>query len=1007
MADEGEQMNNPENGKLFAGSPKESVSLMPEQDPLGYLVAHGILNPGETVMFETDSGLQPISSLSSSSNHIIQIVPEEKVTLDEMLLLKLSTTLQQIPEADEVLTSIFDYYTSPQSSERRDSGRTGRAISILEIGIRLIPLGHQDMPAIIHGLGTLYAREFERSGKPQALQLAVERHEQSVILCPAEHGDRPEFLRNLATSYVCRFEQLKNLVDIDKAVTRINEAISLVPRCYPEMPGFLCVLGSALTCRFQYLGNVNDIDNAIMHLDDAASLVSQTEGNIPMLLYWRGAAYCYRFERWLNPKDLDKATNCFIEAFHCTTEGDPRLPGRLSNVAAAYFDRFHLLGKQDDINAAINSLTQATKLLPDGYRPAFMFFENLGKLHGYRFVNRSPPDRDICDANNALISSRRAVAIVPEDHAGRCRTILSLGNTLFGQFENLGDIQSLDEAIDCFRESAHLETGPPSTRFQAAWAWAKALCIDSTVSPLVAYRYALDLVPGYVWIGKTVKQRYQQIKYINHLAIEAVSLAVEWEEYDTAVEFLEMGRLVVWRQILQLRTPMDELREADTALACRIEGIARELENASPTESTCQSMLAQSWLSAEESTQAQHRLAEEWDSLVSQARMIPKFHDFLAPTKIKDLKKAKSVGTIVVIDVFWGHRCDALVLLPDQESITHIHVPSFSKRKASELLCQLNICLANVGVRQRGERHPVYYPDTANASMETILATLWLDLVKPVLAALNYLVLTLFKDVQNNDVLPRVTWCATGALAFLPIHAAGCYNEGSLEQIYNYVVSSYTPSLQALIPPATKTPSPDFGMLAVGQAKTSGLSDIPGTVAELAFVERHSRGFHFTKLEGQNATVAAVLSAMEEHSCLHIACHASQNLSKPTTSAFYLHDGTLDLATITRKSRTHARLAFLSACETAMGDDRLPEEAVHLAAGMLMTGYPTVVATMWSIKDSDAPLIADDFYAQLVSENGFDHKRACRALHAAVRNLRNKVGVKSFVNWVPYIHMGI
>ncbi|KAG8680458.1 hypothetical protein FRC08_016285 [Ceratobasidium sp. 394] len=461
-----------------------------------------------------------------------------------------------------------------------------------------------------------------------------------------------------------------------------------------------------------------------------------------------------------------------------------------------------------------------------------------------------------------------------------------------------------------------------------------------------------------------------------------------------------MGRSIVWRQILQLRTPLDELREADSALADRIEKIAGELEKASAAESTNKSMLAQCLSSPEESTQTQHRLAEQWDRLVSQARMIPGFHNFLAPKTMRELKQATGVGAIVVI-VFWGHNCNALALRPKSESITHIPLRSFSSQKASELLHRLNICLRSTGVRQRGDRYPVYHIDSAVENMEPILTTLWLDLVKPVLAALSYL------DARSNGTLPRITWCATGALAFLPIHAAGCYDDGSLEQIYNYVISSYTPSLQALIPPASKASSSYLGMLAVGQAKTSDLPEIPGTVEELAYIEQHSQGFHFTKLEGQNATVDAVLSAMEEHSCLHIACHASHNLSKPTTSAFYLHDGTLDLATITQKARNHTRLAFLSACETAMGDDGLPEESVHLAAGVLMAGYPTVVATMWSIKDADAPLVADDFYSQLVSENGFDHKRACRALHVAVSNLRERVGVKSFVNWVPYIHMGI
>ena len=59
-----------------------------------------------------------------------------------------------------------------------------------------------------------------------------------------------------------------------------------------------------------------------------------------------------------------------------------------------------------------------------------------------------------------------------------------------------------------------------------------------------------------------------------------------------------------------------------------------------------------------------------------------------------------------------------------------------------------------------------------------------------------------------------------------------------------------------------------------------------------------------------------------------------------------------------KQSFTHTELAVVSACQTAKGDSELPEEAIHLAAGMMMASYGSVVATMWSIRDDDAPIIA-------------------------------------------------
>jgi hypothetical protein len=39
-------------------------------------------------------------------------------------------------------------------------------------------------------------------------------------------------------------------------------------------------------------------------------------------------------------------------------------------------------------------------------------------------------------------------------------------------------------------------------------------------------------------------------------------------------------------------------------------------------------------------------------------------------------------------------------------------------------------------------------------------------------------------------------------------------------------------------------------------------------------------------------------------------------------------------------------LAFLSACQTAKGDEDMPDQAVHLAASMLFCGFKSVIATM-------------------------------------------------------------
>jgi hypothetical protein len=61
---------------------------------------------------------------------------------------------------------------------------------------------------------------------------------------------------------------------------------------------------------------------------------------------------------------------------------------------------------------------------------------------------------------------------------------------------------------------------------------------------------------------------------------------------------------------------------------------------------------------------------------------------------------------------------------------------------------------------------------------------------------------------------------------------------------------------------------------------------------------------------------------------------------------------------------------------------------------------------MWSITDSDAPVVADEVYAHLFKDSNPDPTQAARALDKAVKKLITN-GTKSCLEWVPFIHIGI
>ncbi|CAG8575288.1 12186_t:CDS:2 [Acaulospora colombiana] len=237
---------------------------------------------------------------------------------------------------------------------------------------------------------------------------------------------------------------------------------------------------------------------------------------------------------------------------------------------------------------------------------------------------------------------------------------------------------------------------------------------------------------------------------------------------------------------------------------------------------------------------------------------------------------------------------------------------------------------------------------------------------------------------------------------------SGIYGPDSGDsQISNYVVSSYTPTLSTLLHPPKADPISSFSLLSVIQSSAPGASSIPSTKQELEHIQQRLANHDHVVLEGEAGTKRRVVKAMEKCNWLHLACHGIQRPDEPTKSALLLEDGHLTLDEIIKLNLPRAEFAFLSACQTTTGDENLSEEAVHIAGGMLLAGYRSVVATMWSIQDELAPVVTDEFYRHIV-ENGDrpDSRKAAEALHLSVQNLRKQPGIQ-LTDWIPFVHLGV
>jgi CHAT domain-containing protein len=119
-------------------------------------------------------------------------------------------------------------------------------------------------------------------------------------------------------------------------------------------------------------------------------------------------------------------------------------------------------------------------------------------------------------------------------------------------------------------------------------------------------------------------------------------------------------------------------------------------------------------------------------------------------------------------------------------------------------------------------------------------------------------------------------------------------------------------------------------------------------IVKVRHVKRMKDGrIHARERHGANSTVDDVFAHIPRADVVHLACHGTQDENDPLASGFRLADRPMTVRDLMRLKLEKPLLAYLSACDTAKGQDYLAEEVFHLCSAMLFTGFKSVVSTMW------------------------------------------------------------
>jgi tetratricopeptide (TPR) repeat protein len=922
------------------------------------------------------------------------------------------------------------------------------AVAVGRDAAAITEVGNPNRAATLSNLSAALLRRFERAGDVPDIDEAVTTARDAVAAAPPGHNGRAGFLGNLCLALQVRFERTGNLADINEAVVVGRDAVATTTPGDRNRADLMSVLSVALRLRFERTGDMSDIDEAVATARDAAMNTPADHPGRAKIFTNLGVALRTRFERTGVLEDLDEAVTASRDAVAASPPDHPERPRWLSNLSSALWARFDRTRSMADIDEAVSAARDAAAAVPPGHPDRAGMLANLGLVLQTRFGRTHDPDdlneaitasRDavaatplghperplymsnlavalttrfertdvLADIGDAVSAAREAAATSPAGHPNRARFLVGVGSALQARFERTGDATDIADAVAACRDAAAMEVAPPHIRAAAGRAWGRAAAVGGLWEEAVAgFEAAIDLLGRVAPRSLARGDQEYRLEGLDDLGSEAAACCVKAGLKDRAVELFEQGRGVLLGQALDTRTDLTILREQYPELAERFAALRDDLARAddmgglapTATDEVTGGKAAQAqWV-----TERRQEVAEAFERVIKVIRAKPGFDRFLRPSPVRDLTAAAAQGPIIVVNV---SRFGSYALIVTSGGVQEpIPLPSLTPDDVNERVVGFIEALG------RALMNPSDWTLAEQKLTET-LGWLWDAGADPVLNGLG-----ITGPPRQDEPWPRLWWCVSGLLSFLPLHAAGHHGTRSSAApatVVDRVVSSYSPTIRALTHARRAGPADSAAhagaadtadrVLVVAMPHTPGQPDLRGAQAEAERLEQLRPG-QVTVLIGPEATHDAVCAALPAAEWAHFACHGSSDLTNPSTSQLLLADyqqRPLTVADIARLRLEDADLAFLSACSTARPSARLTNEAIHLASAFQLAGYRHVIATLWKVGDQDAVDIAADIYTSL----GNVANDVADAAHAATLRFRRRWPDSPSV-WASHIHSG-
>lgn len=289
-----------------------------------------------------------------------------------------------------------------------------------------------------------------------------------------------------------------------------------------------------------------------------------------------------------------------------------------------------------------------------------------------------------------------------------------------------------------------------------------------------------------------------------------------------------------------------------------------------------------------------------------------------------------------------------------------------------------------------------YTPQKAFEQFNTRAHNLYKKLLAPILTP-NNKQLFIIQDEQLS-FLPFVALLKQPSLATTP-------NYLELDYLVYHYEFNYSYSAQLLLHNLEQNISPKLSpFLGIAPFSEEDLQDsfaiLPSSKKEIETIHQKLGGNIFMSNK-------AVINTFQTHSTasiIHIASHAIVDAQKPDYSFIAFANNEHLNAFEIQNMPIQANLVVLSACETGVGQFVEGEGSLSLARSFMYNNVPSVVMTLWKVRDQSSLLLMQHFYENLI--NG-ETKSA--ALQAAQKEYLSKNADQQTAHpyfWAAHILLG-